>query len=408
MLTARGWAMLASAAVAVLAGRVLGIVDLFIVGAGLVVCVAVAVTYVMSVRPIVSASRLVRPPRVHAEGSSRVELALINQARRRSPVLGVRDPFDGGARWAKFQVAPLAPGELARAAYRLPTDQRGVFDLGPLSVRVSDPFGIAARHTFAAPATRLTVYPRVDAIAAMPTSQGDDPLAGQEHPHALAGPGGDFYTLRPYVRGDDLRRVHWPSTARTDELMIRQDELPWQGRATIVVDTRAATTTPEAFELVLSAAASIVTACWQRRSLLRLVTTAGFDSGFAAGNAHVDTIFEHLAAADTDAGHLRATLASLRRGTGGGALAVVTTALAPIADLQAVAALQSRFGTAALVVFERSSWAPAAPPLPERAVPIGTHLVRASATVPFAAAWAATFGPAPAELRLPSPVRSAP
>jgi len=45
--------------------------------------------------------------------------------------------------------------------------------------------------------------------------------------------GDDFYALRPYVVGDDMRKVHWPSTARRDELMVRQDELPWQGRVTI-------------------------------------------------------------------------------------------------------------------------------------------------------------------------------
>ncbi len=68
---------------------------------------------------------------------------------------------------------------------------------------------------------------------------GNDPLAGAEHPNALGRGGEDFYALRHYVVGDDLRRVHWPSTARHDELMVRQDELPWQGRATVLVDVRA-------------------------------------------------------------------------------------------------------------------------------------------------------------------------
>src|SRR5947208_3367232 len=83
----------------------------------------------------------------------------------------------------------------------------------------------------AAAATRLTVYPRVDAIAAVPQTLGHDPLAGADHPNAMGQVGEDFYALRPYQVGDDLRRVHWPSTARHGDLMIRQDEMPWQGRA---------------------------------------------------------------------------------------------------------------------------------------------------------------------------------
>jgi uncharacterized protein (DUF58 family) len=394
VLTGRGWAALVAAALSLIAGRVLGLVDVFIAGVGLSVTLLVCLGYVSYVRPSVVATRRVQPPKVHAGGSSRVELALVNQGARRTPVLGVRDPFDRGARWARFLVAPLAPGELARAAYRLPTERRGVFDLGPLTVRLTDPFTFFATSTVVAPLTQLTVYPRIDRIAPLPSSKGDDPLAGADHPHTLSGMGDDFYALRPYVRGDDLRRVHWPSTARTDELMIRQDEMPWQGRATVVVDTRAATTTPDALELVLSAAASIVSASWQRRSLVRLVTTGGYDSGFAAGHAHVDDILEHLAQADTDAGNLARVLATLRRAGAGGGLALVTTASAAESDLRSLATLQSRYGSAALVLFDRSSWAPDAPAVAGRLSPPSVRLVRVSAGTTFAAAWGEAFGPA--------------
>jgi uncharacterized protein (DUF58 family) len=130
--TARGWAAAAASVICIFAGRLLGLEDLYLVGAGLVLAIAFAAIYLRAVKPQVSATRRVLPARVHAGASSRVELALINRAQRRSPLLLVRDPFDAGARWARFLVAPLAPGELARAAYRLPTEQRGVFDLGPL------------------------------------------------------------------------------------------------------------------------------------------------------------------------------------------------------------------------------------------------------------------------------------
>ena len=81
---------------------------------------------------------------MHAGSPSRVELSVRNVAPTRSPVLTARDPFDGGKRWARFLLAPLGPGETARAAYRLPTDERGIYDLGPLQLALSDPFGVAA------------------------------------------------------------------------------------------------------------------------------------------------------------------------------------------------------------------------------------------------------------------------
>src|SRR5579872_6352857 len=167
-MTGRGCAILAAAAICLLAGRLLGLEDLYLVGAGLIAVLAFAVVYLRVVRPDVSATRRVLPARVHAGASSRVELALVNRSSRRSAVLSVRDPFADGARWARFLVAPLGPGELARAAYRLPTDQRGVFDLGPLRVSLTDPFGLMTAAVEAAPRTRLTVYPRIDLVAPPP------------------------------------------------------------------------------------------------------------------------------------------------------------------------------------------------------------------------------------------------
>jgi uncharacterized protein (DUF58 family) len=392
MPTGRGWTIAVAAVAAMIAGRLLGLIDLFMAGAALAFLIAAALCYVRTTRLDILATRRVQPPRVHAGGSSRVELSIINRSDRPSPVLGVRDPFDGGARWARFRVAPLSPGELARGAYRLPTEQRGVFDLGPLGIRVSDPFGLVAQSTAVADRTRLTVYPQVDRIVPMPTTRGQDPLAGADHPHALAGGGDDFYGLRPYVMGDDLRRVHWPSTARTDDLMIRQDEMSWQGRATVVLDTRARTSNPEAFELAVSAAASIVSANWRHQSLLRLITTGDYDSGFASGHSHVESILEQLALAGSDQGSLLQVVANLHHRGGGGGLAVITTALAADDELQAIANLRSRYGTAALVLFEPSAWG--SPPVPDRRVPLGTHLVRVRAGVPYASAWDAVFASA--------------
>ena len=390
-MTGRGWALLAAAAVSMASGRLLGLEDVFLIGAGMLVALAAAAGYVEVARPQLSATRRVLPARVHAGTSSRVELSLVNRSSRRSPVLAVRDPFDGGARWARFLVAPLAPGEVGRAAYRLPTDQRGVFDLGPLEVALTDPFGLVSATVEAAPRTRLTVYPRIDRVAPPPSSHGDDPLAGADHPNALTGGGEDFYALRPYVRGDDLRKVHWPSTARTDDLMIRQDEMPWQSRSTILIDNRASVCPPAALEIIVSAAASLVVASARGEGLQRLLTATGSDTGSAGGSSHVEGILEHLAGLRAGQGELLPKLGNLRRSRSGGALVILTTSLAATTDFDAMGALTSRFACVMLVLVEPSAWGERAEPRP---VAARVRVVRVGAGRPFALAWSAVVGPA--------------
>src|SRR5262249_27237141 len=181
--------------------------------------VVAALFYVHLCPVVIDATRHVRPPRVHAGGSSRVELTLANRGPGRTPVVTLRDPFDGGRRWARFPLAPLDPGQEARAAYRLPTEELGIFQLGPLDVVLTDPFGLATRARRGAGSTALTVFPRVDPIAPVTNTNGPDPTGSAAHPRALTLSGEEFYAVREYQTGDDLRRVHWPSTARLDEIM---------------------------------------------------------------------------------------------------------------------------------------------------------------------------------------------
>ncbi len=160
---------------------------------------------------------------------------------------------------------------------------------------IGDPFGLTTVATVAAPAVEVTVYPHIDQIEPLPYTTGHDPLAGARQPNSLGRTGEDFYALRPYVVGDDLRRIHWPSSARHDELLVRQNELPWQGRTTVLLDVRKSAHSGDSLEVAVSAAASIVAATARRHDLIRLVTTAGSDSDFAPGSDHVEAIMEHLA-----------------------------------------------------------------------------------------------------------------
>jgi uncharacterized protein (DUF58 family) len=171
--------------------------------------------------------------------------------------------------------------------------------------------------------SELTVLPAVQSVLPLPHTSGDDPHDGADHPSAVIARGDDFYALRPYSVGDDLRRVHWRTTARRDELVVRQDQPPWQARSTILLETADDSHSPDSFEAAVSAAASIATACSGAGHLVRLVTTGGYDSGAIAARAHLDDVLEHLALVDTDESQLTDGLRILHRPGSGGALAML-------------------------------------------------------------------------------------
>jgi uncharacterized protein (DUF58 family) len=146
-------------------------------------------------------------------------------------------------------------------------------------------------------------------------------MAAARPEHAQRG-GEDFYTLREYQRGDDLRRVHWPSSAKMDRLMIRQLETPWQSRALVMLDVRPSVyESDEAFETAVSGAASVVT------HLVR----SGFEADLWSGDpkaldaTRYSAAMERLALVQLNPDvNLEAVAAHMRQKGGGGALVIVT------------------------------------------------------------------------------------
>jgi uncharacterized protein (DUF58 family) len=292
----RGFGVIGASLALAVIGKILGLREMYgLCGAGL--ALVVAAFAVTRGRNGVHVTRVITPSRVHVDNAWRVELHAVNRGTRRSPVLAISTTFSGGQRYARFALAPLVPGASATAAFRLPTDRRGVFTLGPQLVERSDLFHLVTKRVEAAPATKLTVYPRVDDVNAPDGVGVTDPLAEIQGPRRVGASGGDFYALVEYEQGDDLGRVHWPSVARTGRLMIRQEDTPWRGRTTVVLDMRATMHTADSFEDALSAAASVLLAGGVRNGLVRLVTTGPFDSGFGAGRVFLDHLLEVLALA---------------------------------------------------------------------------------------------------------------
>ncbi|MEY2397232.1 MAG: hypothetical protein QOJ00_406 [Actinomycetota bacterium] len=313
MITRRGLAVLAASVALAIGGRTLGLGEFYGLAAGGLGLVAAGFITTRAGGDDVTIARHISPTRVHVGSPWRVAIVATNRGRKRSPVLAVSTTFSSAQRYARFSLAPLERGGQAEAAFRLPTDQRGVFTLGPLVVERADIFGLFSRRKEAAPATKLTVFPRVDDVASLEGVGIADPIAEATGPRRVGASGGDFFALTDYQEGDDLRRVHWPSVARTGRLMIRQEETPWRGRTTVVVDLRADVHDPDSFEDVLSAAASLLLAGGGRSGLVRLVTTGPFDSGFGAGRVFLDHLLEVLALARPQNDGMKGGLAALGR-----------------------------------------------------------------------------------------------
>lgn len=397
MVNRQGWLVVIASAALLVAGRLLGVLEMFLLGTAGLVLVVVALVIVARTRPSLSVRRALHPHRVHVGTPSRVELSVHNGGSRRTTVLRLHDPVTETA-GADLLLGPMDPGRELAAAYQLPTDRRGIVQAGPLRALVSDPFGLVSRSFPVAGVAELTVLPKIDPLHPLPHAVGrDEPHAGADHPNLLGHAGEEFYALREYVVGDDLRRVHWASTARRGELMVRQDEVPWQGRATVLLDARRDTTTPESFELAVSAAASIVMASYRQRDRARLLITDGTDSGYVDGHAQVDQVMEELAVVHRSRTvSLSPMLHALRRAPGG-ALVVILAGVTDD-DIDAFVKLRSRFGAVTIIVFERSSWdpSPGTPDRPRRpGAPRearGVRVLQVTAERPFVDVWNEAVG----------------
>jgi uncharacterized protein (DUF58 family) len=404
-LTKRGGTLAGASAGLLVGSRLLGADELAVLGLAGAVIVVVAVVAARLRRVRLAATRVQQPARLQVGGTGRIELDITNTGRRTTPLLLVSDGFDDGRRAARFLVAPVAPGATVRAAYRIPTTRRGRFRLGPLVAAVTDPFGIAQREWPVAATADVVVCPRVHPIVAPGAGSGrrpgPDPAAsvrGLVHDER-----GEFRTLRDYEVGDELRRVHWRSTARTGRLVVRQDEAPWLPRVSVVLDVRTDGYDERSFEVAVEAAASIATALRRERRPTTLLTGAGLSlTGTGADAPHA--LLEQLATLEPGGpDRFEHVLARLRHRSDSGLVLAIVGRLDADMD-RALTALGAHTTVAAVVVHEASARAPHSPAAPSSGPP---YLVVDATTVPFPDAWnqaiRAWTSVAASSHRLPSP-----
>lgn len=165
-------------------------------------------------------------------------------------------------RTVKVPVPRLARGASVDHSYSLRCERRGVYTVGPLVAVTSDPLGLTERETLLADEFELLVHPRIEHVSDRPlTRRYEDPPI--RPPVSRPWPSGlEFYGLREFRPGDELRRIVWRASARTGKIMVREAEEGITDAITIIIDTDRGSHSwegdhSESFETGVRAAASL-------------------------------------------------------------------------------------------------------------------------------------------------------
>jgi len=217
-----------------IAARVIAGVAMYLVAYGAVLLLVLA--YFLAPRRLkLVGERTGLFPRAQEGDRLEVELKLVASRRVTTFVLEERVPERLGQP-VRVPVTKLARGAEVSHFYSVRCQRRGSYQIGPLVAIASDPLGLAQRETLVCEPFELLVHPRVDLVDDRPlTRQFEDPPI--RPPVSRPWPSGlEFYGMREYKPGDDLRRIVWRATARTGKVMVREAEQGITDRITIVLD----------------------------------------------------------------------------------------------------------------------------------------------------------------------------
>jgi uncharacterized protein (DUF58 family) len=364
-LTVRGRCLLAAGLSLALCAVVLGQRDLLRAAVFLVALPLAALAVVSRSRYRLACERSLVPPRVEAGHPSTVQLQLDNVSRLPSGVLLMEDalPYTLGGR-PRFVLDKVEPRGVRQVTYPVRSDVRGRYRVGPLSVRLTDPFGLSELTRSFASTDELVVTPVVTPLPPVRLG-GDWAGGGDSTARAVATSGTDDVATREYRHGDDLRRIHWRSTARTGELMVRREEQPFQNRATLLLDGRTAAHRGDgpasSFEWAVSAVASIGVALGRAGFGLQVLRENGEPVTPSGAPVAEALLLDALATVTTSrARDLDAAAERLRRAGVGGVLVAVLGDLEPQAA-ERLARVRAASTGAVAVLVDTDSWTSRSP-----------------------------------------------
>jgi uncharacterized protein (DUF58 family) len=343
MPSGRGMGVLFAGLAMWLAARIIGSPGLEVVALGLAALPAIAALFVRWGHQRIAIHRHLSDIRVAPGTRVTVHIDVENRSASSTSFLLLEDRIPSVlGRPARLVVSGI-PGHGTQAvAYTILPQTRGRYQLGPLSVDVSDPFALVRQRMEFDERLDLIVTPEIEDLTGTPDAAFGANV-GASRTRNLFRTGDEYYTMRQYHEGDDLRRIHWPSVARTGELMIRQDESSRRASGLVFLDSRESTLGPthsQAFERAVSVAATLGV----------LLSHGGFSLRFATADMPPAALSEdRFLEALTSVGHSQArsigpTLAHLRASASGDTTFVVVAAPPQPVELTSLIRSGAAFG----------------------------------------------------------------
>ena len=362
VLTVRGRWLVGTGLVVLLAAMVSGQRDVMRVGLLLLALPLVALVLVLRARLRMSAERSVEPAqvalgtpmhgRITLGHDSLLPAALLELEDQVPPELGERPRFlvdRATSHWERTVTYPL----LGRA--------RGHYRTGPLMVRTTDPFGLVRLDRTFTATSEVVVTPQVFDLTRV-TGGGSGGSAGEAQPRRIGLSGADDVLVREYRQGDDMRRIHWRSTARSGELMVRREEQALDPSTRVLLDTRASAHAGRglhhSLEWAVSAVASVGLRLAEDGFAVDVTTSEGPlpGSGAARGLLAADTLLRQLtdlrAAPDRGLGHLVTDLGGER----GEQLVVAVLGRLTPEEAHVVSGLRRQRSTGLAMVLDVDAW----------------------------------------------------
>jgi uncharacterized protein (DUF58 family) len=343
MPSGRGLVVFAGAICMWIAARFVGSPELHIVAVGVAVLPFASAAMLRWTRARLQVTRRLSHTKVQPGQRVTVELEVENGAPTSTSFILVEDRLPPTlGRPARLVLSGIPGKNSQRVSYSMVCRTRGRFSIGPLRMDLSDPFALTKVRLEFSEKDDLVVFPEIEELDRAPSSQYGSG-AGESASRQLFRTAEEFYTMREYMLGDDLRRIHWPSVARRGKLMIRQDESARRSLATVVLDTRVGAfgqAYSEPFEKAVSVAASLGVH----------LSRSGFALRLAAGQAGPvpvteDAFLEALASAShTPTRPLGSILVPLRTSAVPDTTLVVVTSPPHPAEVSAMIRIGTIFG----------------------------------------------------------------
>jgi uncharacterized protein (DUF58 family) len=310
-LTARGVGLLVAGVLLLVSAFAYGYPELAVVGCACLIAVLGAGVFV-AWRPRLDIGRVADPDRVTRGEASQLTLAIGNRSRYFGASLVARDRLRPGTP-VPVPLVRLRPGGQTEVRYPVPTSRRAIVHIGPLEITRQDPLGLVGAARDYGDQVTVWVRPRVYPIAAVPVglSRSMDGRVDRV-PHGSI----TFAAMREYVVGDDLRQVHWRTSARVGELMVREHVDTSLPRIVVLLDDRSRAHTvvdggESTFEAACEAAASVLAAAAREDIHVELRLVSG--AGAAGSRTEIGPLLDLLAEANPDSsGDLGAAVRELR------------------------------------------------------------------------------------------------